>query len=181
MGKGSTSRICVGAISGVRGVHGEIRIKPFTEQPENVGAYGDVETEDGQQRFTLRRLKVRGKDVTAFIDGVTDRSQAEALKGTRLYVSRETLPALEDDEFYFADLVGLAVEDERQGVIGQIQAVHDFGAGDILEVRLNETGRNVMVPFTREVIPNVDIEGGKVMMDAPDGLLDEPEEEGGKA
>ena len=176
-------RICVGAVSGARGVKGELRIKPFTDDPKQVGAYGPVETEDGTRVLTLTGLKSKGDEVTAWAREVKSRDEAMALKGTRLYVSKARLPAAAEDEFYYADLVGLVVTTKEKDQIGHVTAVHDFGAGDVLEIRLSEDKREVMVPFTKGCVPQVDIAGGKIIVDPPDGLFDRPnrEEEGGKA
>ena len=175
-------RICVGAVSGARGVRGELRIKPFTDDPKHVGAYGPVETEDGTRVLTLTGLKAKGDEVTAWAKEVKSRDEAMALKGTRLYVAKAHLPASQEDEFYYADLVGLAAITKDEDDIGQVIAVHDFGAGDVLEIRLAQEKREVMVPFTKDCVPEVDVPGGKVVIDPPDGLFDRPtKEEGGKA
>jgi len=177
------ARICVGAVSGARGVKGELRIKPFTDDPKHVGAYGPVETEDGTRALTLTGLKVKGDDVTAWAKEVKTREEAMALKGTRLYVPKARLPEAAEDEFYYADLVGLAVKTKETDELGQVIAVHDFGAGDVLEIRLHEDKRAVMVPFTKACVPKVDVPGGEITIDPPNGLFDrpDPEEEGGKA
>lgn len=175
-------RVCVGAIAGALGLKGEVRIKPFTETPEDVAAYGPVETEDGAHRFTLevtRRLK--GGLVAARLASVTGRAAAEALKGVRLYVPRSALPApTEPDDYYCADLVGLTVIDMAGREIGQVQGVQDFGAGDLLEVRLAGNGQEarntIFLPFTQDVVPEVDLPAGSLMVDPPDGLLPEAEE-----
>ena len=177
------ARICVGAVSGARGVKGELRIKPFTDNPKDVGAYGPVETEDGTRVLTLTGLKVKGDDVTAWAEEVKSREEAMALKGTRLYVPKDRLPVTAEDEFYYADLVGLAVNTKETDEIGQVIAVHDFGAGDVLEIRLRKDKRAVMVPFTKACVPQIDIPAGQIVIDPPDGLFDrpDPKEEGGKA
>jgi len=182
-----TSRelICVGAITGARGLKGEVRIKSFTADPKGISDYGNVFEENGEKSYSIRITGQSKGQVLARLDGVDDRTAAEALKGTRLYVPKSALPEPEEDEFYFADLVGLRADLKDGGKLGSIKEVHDFGAGAILEVTGGEAGL-VMVPFTRAVVPEVDLVGGRVVIDPPLGLLepakpeatDEGEEEG---
>ena len=166
----------LGVVTGARGLKGEVRIKSFTADPADLAAYGplwDVGAETG------RRLKVVGEakgQVIARIDGVGDRDAAEALKGLELHVPRSALPAPEDDEFYHADLVGLEAVSVAGEALGRVSAVEDFGAGDVLEI----TGgpyKGLVVPFTRAVVPEVDVAGGRLTVDPPPGLLEPPEEE----
>lgn len=172
-------RVLVGAIIGAHGIRGDVRVKSFTAEPEAVAAYGPVQTEDGETRLTLR---VRGQSkgvVTCSIKGVSDRNAAEALKGTRLYLSRDSLPRADgSDEYYHADLVGLVAElADGTGTIGEVVAVYDFGAGDVLEIKPvpgGVTRKPVMVPFTRAVCPLVDVAAKRLVVDAPAGLIDEP-------
>jgi len=174
-----TSRelICVGAITGARGLKGEVRIKSFTADPKGISAYGDVFEENGEKSYSIRITGQAKGQVLARLDGVDDRTAAEALKGTRLYVPKSALPEPEEDEFYFADLVGLRADLKAGGKLGSIKEVHDFGAGAILEVTGGEAGI-VMVPFTRAVVPEVDLAAGRVVIDPPPGLLEPPEPEG---
>ena len=176
--------VCLGVISGARGMKGEVRIKSFAEQAENIAAYGPVYDESGERSW---RIKVTGQargQVIARLDGVEDRSGAEALKGLRLHVPREALPMPDDDEYYHADLVGLTAELAGGGVLGTVRAVHDFGAGGILEIAAEGEGE-VMVPFTRAIVPEVDMAAGKVIVDPPAGLLepatDDTDDGGGDA
>jgi 16S rRNA processing protein RimM len=178
-----TSRelICVGAITGVRGLKGEVRIKSFTADPKGICDYGDVFTEDGKVNYTIKIIGQAKGQLLARLKGIDDRDAAEALKGTRLYVAKSALPEPEEDEFYFSDLVGLRVDLIDGGKLGTIKEVHDFGAGTILEVTGGEAGI-VMVPFTRAAVPEVDLPGGRVIVDPPHGLLEpaQPEESGGE-
>ena len=179
MSQGRDSRVCLGAVAGAYGVRGEARLKPFTANPGDIAAYGPVESEDGARRFEVtitRRLK---GGVAARLSGVSTREQAEALKGARLYVSRDALPELGDDEeYYHADLIGLAVEDLAGEALGVVAAVWDFGAGDVLEVK-RKGAKSAYLPFTREMAPHVDLAGGRLIADPPDGLFD-GESAGGK-
>ena len=163
--------VCLGVISGARGMKGEVRIKSFTEQAENIAAYGPVFDEGGGRSWSIKVTGQARGQVIARLDGVEDRAAAEALKGQRLHVPRGALPAPGDDEYYHADLVGLAAELAGGGVLGTVRAVHDFGAGSILEIAA-EGDDGFMVPFTRAAVPEIDMAAGKVVVDPPTGLLD---------
>lgn len=166
----------VGVVVGAHGVRGAVRIKSFTAEPGAVGAYGPVEDEAGR-RFALRVLSV-GKVVTAALEGVGDRDAAEALKGTRLYVPRAALPAVADrEEFYHADLIGLRAETAAGEAVGRVQAVHDFGAGDLIEIA-RDAGGSLMLPFTRQRVPAVDLAGGRVVVEVPAEVEARPEDRG---
>jgi len=167
-------RICVGIVTGAHGVKGLIKVKPFTESPEAVAAYGAVETEDGSRRFELEVANRAGKgQIAVRIAGVTDRDAAAALKGQRLYVRRDRLPAPESDEFYHADLIGLAVERSSGANFGTVRGIYDFGAGDVLEIT-DDSGGLTMVPFTRDAVPEIDLAGRRVVV--TDAYLDAAEE-----
>ena len=153
--------VCVGAIAGAFGVRGEARVKSFCADPRAIADYGALATEDGRT-FTIKILRAIKGGYAARLGGVTNREAVEALKGTRLYAPRERLPALPDDEFYHADLVGLTVVDTGGAELGRIRAVHDFGAGDVLEV-LGE--KELMLPFTRAVVPTVDLTAKRIVAD----------------
>ncbi|HUH85224.1 MAG TPA: ribosome maturation factor RimM [Stellaceae bacterium] len=161
----------LGVITGAHGVKGEVRVKSFTAEPQAIAGYGPLEDEEGQRRFALTlRGTVRGQ-LIGRVDGVPDRNSAERLKGTRLYVSRDALPAPAPDEYYHADLVGLAVLLKDGGPLGRVRAVHDFGAGGNLEVEKAD-GVVVLVPFTEQVVPEIDLAQGRLVVDPPAGLLD---------
>lgn len=169
----SSPRILVGVIGAPHGVRGEMRIKPFTEEPLALKKYGPLESEDGRRKFTLTSARLQGDMIVAKIDGITDRDQAASLTNLRLYVPRERLPAPADGEFYHADLIGLIAEDESGAVIGTVRGVENFGAGDLLEIA-RESGETVHVPFNDEFVPGVDIGAGKVVI-SPGGLFDPAE------
>jgi len=172
-----SSDILLGAIAGAHGVRGGVKIKTFTEDPSAIGDYGPVHTQDGRA-FTLTVGKPVKGGMAATLDGVTTRDQAQALKGVRLYVPRAALGEVgaDDDETYFhADLVGCCVVNEQDEEIGRVTAVHDFGAGDLLDVvRCDAAGTSVLVPFTRAVCPAVDIAARRIVCVPPAGLLDAP-------
>ncbi len=165
-------KVCIGAIAGAHGVRGDLRVRTFTARPEDVGAYGAVETDDGR-RLALHVVRpLKDGLVAARVAGITDRDQAEALRGQRLHVPRTALPAPEDDEFYHADLIGLAVQRSDGAALGTVAAVHDFGAGDILDIVPADGGESVLMPFTRETVPVVDVAGGRLIADPPSGLFE---------
>ncbi|HXC27116.1 MAG TPA: ribosome maturation factor RimM [Stellaceae bacterium] len=165
----------MGVVGAPHGVRGAIRIKSFTDDPRAVAQYGALEDESGERRFTLHITGTANGEgmVIARLSGVADRDAAEALRGLRLYAPRAALPAPAKDEFYHADLIGLAAQLEDGTTLGTVIAVHDFGAGDVIEIA-RDAGQPVLVPFTRAAVPIVDIAGGKVVVDPPEGLLDAP-------
>ena len=151
-------------IGAAHGIKGELRVKAFTGDPMALGDYGPLYARDGRA-FEILNLRPQGEVVVVRFKSVTDRNAAEALTGTELFVDRSALPDdVEEGEFYHADLVGLAVRDETGGEVGAVTAVHNFGGGDILEIRYH--GRaGILVPFTRAAVPGVDIAGGFVTID----------------
>jgi 16S rRNA processing protein RimM len=181
----AATRVCVGRIGAPHGTGGEVRLWPFTAEPEAVARYGVVETAD---RTRLEIVSLRpGKDfLIARFKEIADRNAAECLRNVELFVPRERLPAPAPDEFYQADLIGLVVEDLAGRTLGRIVAVRNFGAGDLLEMdcrtsREGETradsgasGETVLIPFNTAIVPSVDVAAGKVIVDPPAGLLDMP-------
>lgn len=163
-------------IGAPHGVRGAVRLTVFAEDPLGLRRYNPFETDDGRT-FRIRSLKTVGKGVVAEIEGVTDRDAAAALRGLALSVPRSRLPRPDEDEFYHVDLVGLEARLVTGEVLGRVRGVADFGAGDVLEIAGEEV---VMVPFTRAVVPQVDIAGGFLAIDPPPGLLEPPEEPPGE-
>ena len=148
-------------------MRGEVKIKSFTADPAKIAAYGALEDESGQRRF---KVKVRGHArglVIARLDGVEDRDAAEALRGLRLYVERDRLPKPKRGEWYLVDLVGLKAERTDGTAVGTVKSVQNYGAGDIVEVE-TAPGRTEFLPFTKRVVPVVDIQGGRIVIDPPD-------------
>jgi 16S rRNA processing protein RimM len=162
----------LGIIVGVRGIKGEVRIKSFTDDPVDIGAYGPLYDRTGDRRFDLKVTGTQKGVVLARVDGVNDRTAAEALKKTELFIERDQLPAPEEDEFYHSDLEGLEAVTVSGETIGKVVGVFDFGAGPVVEI-----SGNVMVPFTRAAVPEVDIESGRLVIDPPDGLFEPPGKE----
>jgi 16S rRNA processing protein RimM len=165
-----TDRICVGAIAGAFGVNGEVRLKSFCSEATDIAGYGPLWTKDGSRSFTVKLTRPVAGGLGARIPGVTTKEAADALRGTDLYVDRDRLPKLPDDEFYYADLIGLAVRDTGGEEIGQVIAVHNHGAGDILEIRLSGRSSALLLPFTFATVPTVNIAGGCLVADIPEGL-----------
>ncbi len=176
------SLILVGAIAGAFGVRGEVRLKSFTAEPEAIAGYGPLSTEDGTRQFGVRITRAVKGGFAARLTGVATREEAEALRGTGLFAPRERLPSLPDDEYYHADLIGLVVADAGGKELGVVHAVHDHGAGDILEVRAPGS-RPLLLPFTRAVVPTVDLAAGRIVADPPEetGPDDAVPEESGEA
>jgi 16S rRNA processing protein RimM len=171
---GASERICLGVVTGPHGVRGAVRIKSFTGEPEGIARYGPLTDETGGRRFELHLIGVAKGVVIARLSGVEDRDQAEALRGLRLHLPRTALPQTEAEEYYHADLIGLEAVLGDGTPVGRVRAVHDFGAGDTLE--LARPGMPpVMVPFTRAVVPSVELAAGRLVLDPPPGLLDESE------
>jgi 16S rRNA processing protein RimM len=160
-----SERVCVGVILGAHGLKGAVRIKSFTERAADVAAYGAVEDEAGLRRFRLRLVGEAKGAVMAQIEGIGERDAAEALKGLKLYVAKVNLPPAGEEEFYYSDLVGLTVALADGTPMGKVKGVFDFGGGDVIEI----VGPNgaVMLPFTKAVVPVVDIAGGHLVVDPP--------------
>ncbi len=172
-GPQESQRVCLGAVSGAHGIRGDVRLKVFTQDLQDIGSYGPVVTEDGLRRFEVTAVRVSGDKVTARLSGVGSRDQAEALKGTRLYVDRDVLPETEEEEWYHADLIGLECFDREGVLLGTVASIHDFGAGDIVEIENAEGGDTTLVPFTRECVPSVDLDGGRLVVQPLPEMEDE--------
>lgn len=166
-----SDRICVGAIAGAFGVNGEVRLKSFTSTPEDIVDYAPLETEDGAMVFDVIVERVIPNGLATRLTGIKTKEQADALKGVRLFVPRDRLPALPDDEFYHADLIGLPVFDTGGTQLGHVKAVHDHGAGDLLEIHGPGLKSTVLLPFTRDAVPTVDLVAGRIVADPPEGLF----------
>lgn len=161
--------VLLAVILGAHGLKGEVRVKAFTAEAEKLGAYGPLHAKDGRL-FTVEALRP-GKDgdaVVAFAE-VRDRNTAEAVKGTELYVARGSLPETESGEFYHADLVGLDAEDKDGRRIGKVLSVQNFGAGDVLVI-LTDTGDEILLAFTRDNVPEIDMKAGRLIVAVPDEM-----------
>lgn len=169
----SDARICVGAFAGAFGVHGEVRLKSFCADPEAIATYGPLWTEAGERSFTLAISRPITSGFAAQVSGVRTKEEAEALKGTRLFADRDALPSLPDDEYYHADLIGLSVFDTGGKMLGTVAAVHNHGAGDILEITGPGIETPVLLPFTLTAVPTVDLTAGRIVADPPEGVFGE--------
>jgi 16S rRNA processing protein RimM len=170
----AVKQVCVGVVTGPHGVGGAVRVKSFTQHPEDVAAYGPLADETGRRHLELRLLGVTKGVLIARLTGVEDRNRAEQLRGLRLYLPRSALPPPEAEEYYHADLIGLAAALGDGTPLGRVRAVHDFGAGDTLEIE-RPGAPPAMVPFTRAIVPIVDVEAGRLVVEPPPGLLGEAE------
>jgi 16S rRNA processing protein RimM len=168
-------RILVAEIGAAHGIRGEVRLWSFTQDPMAVKDY-PLTSEDGAQKFVIERLRPAKDFLVARLAGIADRTAAERLRHTRLYVAREHLPEPEADEYFHADLVGLAAVATDGRDLGSVVAVHNFGAGDIIEIK-PATGASMMLPFTRTAVPQVDLEARRLIVDPPE----ETTAEGGSA
>jgi 16S rRNA processing protein RimM len=158
-------RICVGAIAGAFGVHGEVRLKSFCAEPSDIANYTPLTSEDGKRSFTVSLTRAVTGGIGARLTGIATREEAEALKGLTLWAPRDALPSLPDDEFYHADLIGLNVVDTGGQSLGRVRAIYDHGAGDILEII---GGSDIlMLPFTKAVVPTVDLAARRIVADPP--------------
>jgi len=178
----SKKRICLGQIGAANGIKGHVRVKPFTGEPEALGDYGPLEDETGLNSFKIASLRpIKGGMLVVKFKGINDRNAAEALNGVKLYISRDRLPELEtDDDFYVEDLMGLRALDPGGTSLGAVIAIHNFGAGDLLEIR-PERGPSVLVPFTKTAIPVISLDQNRIIVNpAEAGLLDDDRLESGE-
>ncbi len=160
------ARICVAKIGAAHGVRGEVKLWPFTEDPMALLQYGPLSTKDGARQFEVLRARVAKDHLVATLKGVVNRDDAARVNGIELYISRAKLPATEANEYYHADLIGLRAVDPRGEVLGTVFAIHNFGAGDIIEITPVQ-GSSLLLPFTNAVVPTVDLTKGHVVIALP--------------
>ena len=156
-------RICVAQIGAAHGIRGEVRLRSFTGEPTAIASYGPLESEDGTRRFTIETLRPAKDHFVARLEGISDRNAAEQLTNLRLYVARDRLPPAGDGEFYHADLVGLAAVTPDGAALGTVTAVHNFGAGDVIEIK-PASGEALLVPFTDAAVPEIDLAAGRMVV-----------------
>ena len=164
------TRIVVGAIAGAYGVRGEVRVKSFCAQPEDIEHYAPL-TDDAGRHYTLAVLRPTKNALITRIAEISSKEEADALRGTQLFALRDQLPSLPDDEFYHTDLIGLEVFDTGGATLGRVKAVLNHGAADLLELHVPGATATVLLPFTQAVVPTVDLEAGRIVADPPDGLF----------
>ena len=163
-----TDRICVAQIGAAHGLRGEVRLRSFTQDPQAVTSYGPLESEDGARRFEIEALRPAKDHFVARLAGIGDRDAAEKLTNLKLYVPRDRLPAVEDNEtFYQSDLIGLAAVSPDGAAVGTVRAVYNYGAGDILEIAPGDGSDALMVPFSIEAVPSVDIKAKRIVVVPP--------------
>jgi 16S rRNA processing protein RimM len=163
--------VLLGEIGAAQGLKGEVRIRSYTEERGGITAYGPLQDETGR-KIEIESLRATPKALIARIKGVTTREAAEALAHTKLYVQRAMLPERGEEEWYHADLVGLAAVGRDGAPLGEVVAIQNFGAGDLLEVNPIGGGATVLVPFTRDTVPEIDVEGGRLTLVPPEGLFE---------
>jgi len=165
------ARICLGQIGAAHGVRGEVRLRSFTSNPAAIAGYGPLESEDGRL-FAIESLRPAKDHFVVRLAGICDRNAAEQLTNIKLYVPRDRLPEPEQaDEFYHADLIGLAVVDRAGQKLGTVVAIHNFGAGDLIEVRQAEGEPTQMLPFDEATVPEIDLAAGQLVVAAPEGTF----------
>lgn len=170
----TSNRIFLGQIGAAHGIKGQVRIATHTQPPEAIGSYGPLDTDRPGLTVTLTKVRLQKNVVIAHIKGISDRTAAEQLNGVSLFIDRDRLPAPEDeDDFYHADLIGLDARLDTGVTIGKVSAVPNFGAGDLIEVHDPQSGDTFLYPFTKAVVPVVNIADGYltivVPLDAPEG------------
>ena len=160
------AHICIARIGAPHGVRGAVKLWTFTEDPFAVQAYGPLVTKDGARSFEVETAREAKGHLVATLKGIATREDAERLNGIELYIAREKLSETDDDEYYHADLIGLAAVNTADEPIGRVLAIHNFGAGDIIEIAPPQ-GPTLLLPFTNAVVPTVDIAGGRVVIELP--------------
>lgn len=158
--------ICVARIGAAHGVRGAVKLWTFTEDPLAVKDYGPLMTKDGARQFELAQVREAKDHLVVTLKGIATRDDAERLNGIELYVPRDRLPETDDDEYYHADLIGLAAVNAADEPLGRVIAIHNFGAGDIIEIAPAK-GATMLLPFTNAVVPTVDLAGGRVVIELP--------------
>ena len=163
------AQICIARIGAAHGVRGAVKLWTFTEDPLAVRAYGPLVTKDGARSFEIATAREAKGHLVATLKGVATREDAERLNGIELYVAREKLPDTDQNEYYHADLIGLAAVTPANEPLGRVVAIHNFGAGDIIEIAPPH-GATMLLPFTNAVVPTVDLAEGRVVIEMPDEI-----------
>ncbi len=175
MGDETHNLIFVAQVGAAHGVRGEVKVTTFTADPMALAQYKTLLRQDGSPALTILSARPTKGGIVARLKGVADRNAAEALRGLKLHIQRDALPEPEEDEFYLADLIGLTVETADGELLGKVKTVHDFGAGDLLEIQ-PRTGASWWLPFTREAVPEVRIAEGKLIAAPPSVIEADPNE-----
>ncbi len=171
-------KVCLGAIVGVHGIRGEVKVKSFSDDEKHLVRYGVLSNEAGDKTFEAKIVGHSKELLRVKIKGVDDRNTAETLVGTGLYITRDKLPQLQEDEFYHTDLIGLKAKNQAGEVIGEVNALYNFGAGDLIEIKLND-GQLEMLPFKEAFVPVVNIKDGFIIVEMMQFAADDEEENEG--
>lgn len=171
----SDNKICLGAVVGVHGIRGEVKVKCFSDNEKNLTRYGDVFNESGSKSFSLKIVGHSKELLRVKVKGIDDRNTAETLVGTAFYINRDLLPDLKEDEFYHTDLIGLEAKNSNGEKIGEVNAIYNFGAGDIIELKLNE-GPLEMLPFTKAYVPTINIKEHYIIVEMMQFVSDNEDE-----
>ena len=158
------NKVCLGAIVGVHGIRGEVKIKCFCDNEKHLTAYGALSNEKGDMTLDIKIVGHSKDLLRAKIKGVEDRTTAESYVGTGLYIKRDKLPSLDEEEFYHADLIGLDVKNTQGESLGEVNAIYNFGAGDILEIK-SKDGVLEMLPFNKTFVPTINIKDGYIIVE----------------
>lgn len=171
------AHICIARIGAPHGVRGAVKLWTFTEDPFAVQSYGPLLTKDGARSFEVVTARAAKGHLVATLKGIATREDAERLNGVELYIAREKLPQTDQDEYYHADLIGLAAVTAANEPLGRVIAIHNFGAGDIIEIAPPQ-GATLLLPFTNAVVPTVDLAAGRVVIELPGEVVgDTPEDD----
>lgn len=165
--------VLLGVITGAHGIKGEVKLKSFASNPEAIAKYGVLVTSDGEE-IEIARLKPQKDGFVAALKGITDRNRAESLRGRELFISRDRLPDTGANEVYVHDLIGLPVRFKDGSHLGAVTDVPNYGAGNLIEVKMEGRRETVLIPFTETFVPAQDLAEG-VIVDLPEGYLDEGE------
>jgi len=160
------AHICIARIGAAHGVRGAVKLWTFTEDPLAVKSYGPLMTKDGARSFEVASAREAKGHLVATLKGIATREDAERLNGIELYIARDKLPATDENEYYHADLIGLAAVTTANEPLGRVIAIHNFGAGDIIEIAPPQ-GATMLLPFTNAVVPSVDLAAGHVVIELP--------------
>ena len=163
--------ICVGVIAGAYGVRGEVRLKSFTAEATAIADYAPLTSEDGTKSFSVAIVRAVKGGLVVRLSDVSTKEEADDLKGLQLFAPRDRLPSLPEDEYYYNDLIGLEVRDTGGTVLGHVKSVQNHGATDLLEIHGPGLKDTVLLPFTRDNVPTVDLSSGRVVVDPPEGLF----------
>ena len=164
-------QVCVGKITVAHGIKGYVKLLSYTDDPNTISSFKVFYSKDGKREFHIRIVSMQKNIAIAQIKGVTDRNEAEKLRHTELYVARDSLPEVQEGEYYWEDLAGLQVKLEDGSPYGKVISMHNYGAGDIIEIHCDKTGKDEMFSFNEQTIISVDIKGGELVLSLPEVVM----------